>query len=224
MNRNATLQTAHTILFPLCVTGEGGLSLPPELAEAGAHLPPALRGAKDGTLWRVWCVCRRDGGQAVGWVWIHDVNEALCDAALSFCADTEDTDALMEAVLKARCTLAGSSTVRVVTTETENAEEVERLRRCGFTLARLDGERFVLEYVMQSSRCFPLYLGASAVLTVLLHLVLSSWMSAACVGLCLGLASGYLHQLRERQRFLRRRASRIFAPEGQEGARADNIL
>lgn len=202
MDHTAVLRTPRTTLCPIALppAGQHDIPLPPELAESKA-------------LHRLWYVRRQDG-QPLGWVWLHDASEALHDIALSFRAVSEDTDALLEAVLKARCTLAGDPAVRVVTTATGDAELVDGLRRCGFTLARMDGERFVLEYVMQSSRRFPLYLGIAAMLTGLLYLLLRSWMTAACVGFCLALAGGYLHEHSQRRRFLRQRAERLLSGSG----------
>ena len=199
MDHTAVLRTTRTTLCPITLPPAGQHDIPP---------PPELAEGKE--LHRLWHVRRQDG-QPLGWVWLHDANETLHDITLSFRAVSEDTDALLEAVLKARCTLAGDPAVRVVTTATEDAKLVDGLRRCGFTLARMDGECFVLEYVMQSSRRFPLYLGIAAVLSVLLYLLLHSWMSAACVGFCLALAGGYLHEHSQRRHFLRQRAEQLLS-------------
>ena len=170
MDHTAVLRTTRTTLCPITLppTGQHDIPLPPELAES-----------KD--LHHLWHVRRQDG-QPLGWVWLHDANETLHDITLSFRAVSEDTDALLEAVLKARCTLAGDPAVRVVTTATEDAKLVDGLRRCSFTLARMDGECFVLEYVMQSSRRFPLYLGIAAALIQLCSSRYSSTESTAEIG------------------------------------------
>lgn len=95
MDHTAVLRTTRTTLCPITLppAGQHDIPLPPELAESKE-------------LHHLWHVRRQDG-QPLGWVWLHDANETLHDITLSFRAVSEDTDALLEAVLKARCTLAG---------------------------------------------------------------------------------------------------------------------
>ena len=48
-------------------------------------------------------------------------------------------------------------------------------------------------------------------LSVLLYLLLHSWMNAACVGFCLALAGGYLYEHSQRRHFLRQRAEQLLS-------------
>lgn len=214
MKKITSLRSDGIILYPvscektiaptICVeTAQGVLefSVPQEIQNRECNCPA-------GMLQYIWCAVEDTASCPLCWFYFNKFSAEKRDVQLDIvlAKESEFGPAFTAALQRIRYEALTLRELQYITVETSSFDMVTALESCRFELMRVVGERYYMEFQRHYSRRFPLYLGISVLLGLLLYLVFQNILTALAVAFSLGIGGGFVYDMISQQRFQSKRA------------------